>query len=149
MSLLRAIVPPRGMSSNPANAEPESEPDTALQEKKDSSRAPPHAVSLEVIEGPQTGKKLVFDGASPSRVLIGQSVVCELNIADPEVSRRHAAVQISEAGVSIKDLSSKNGTYVNGLRVIEAILGGGELLRLGGTVLRVELVRAASELRLS
>ena len=52
----------------------------------------------------------------------------------PEVSRHHARVTVNGALVSIADLGSTNGTFVNGERVTTASLTPGDEVRLGGGV---------------
>jgi DNA-binding NtrC family response regulator len=47
------------------------------------------------------------------------------------VSRVHAALQASDAGLRIRDMGSRNGTFVNGERVTEAPLRGGDVVRIG------------------
>lgn len=61
----------------------------------------------------------------------------DLDLADDAVSQTHAMVFVDEAGVSLVDVTSTNGTYVNGRRVTEAELIGGDLLRVGET--RIEI----------
>jgi predicted component of type VI protein secretion system len=62
---------------------------------------------------------------------------CEVNLMDPEVSRRHAAFRSADAGggLAIEDLGSTNGTYVNGSRITGlTVLKDGDELRFGNTV---------------
>jgi transcriptional regulator with GAF, ATPase, and Fis domain len=99
--------------------------------------------TLTVIEGPDTGKVFRVDGGSPTRALIGQSHVCDVRLTDRQVSRRHAAVHLSGAELRITDMESTNGTTVNGLRVLDALLTGGEVVRLGETALRVDAAPSA------
>jgi DNA-binding NtrC family response regulator len=95
--------------------------------------------AIRVTEGPDRGKSLVFDASAPSRVLIGSSPACELQLTDREVSRRHAALEIVPGGIRVTDLGSTNGTYVDRVRVYDALLQGGEMLRFGSTVLSIDL----------
>lgn len=90
-----------------------------------------------VIEGPDSGAVAVFDPATAARMLVGKSVTCALRLADPEVSRRHASMRPEGRGVVVTDLGSTNGTYVNQVSVREALLVGGETIRVGRTVLAV------------
>ena len=68
----------------------------------------------------------------------------EIVVADPEVSRRHAAVREHGGGIAIEDLGSTNGTFVN-QRKVEGVqpLKDGDELRLGNTVFRVRAAAAA------
>jgi predicted component of type VI protein secretion system len=61
---------------------------------------------------------------------------CDVNLMDPEVSRRHATIRDAEGGsLAIEDLGSTNGTYVNGARITAVtVLRDGDSVRLGNTV---------------
>jgi DNA-binding NtrC family response regulator len=96
-----------------------------------------------IVEGPDQGLRLVLDGDQPGRALIGQSSACHLRITDRLVSRRHLAVDPIGTTLKVFDLRSKNGTFVNGVNVVEANLHGGELVRIGDTVLSVGRTSAA------
>src|SRR5689334_21295739 len=78
-----------------------------------------------VVDGPDLGSTFDLDG-STSRVLIGKGPACELKLSDPEVSRRHAVLDASDRPLRLTDLGSTNGTFVNGVKVIDAQLFGGE-----------------------
>jgi hypothetical protein len=115
------------------------QPATLVQSREPSAPPPAGAVfALTVTSGPDRGKSLTLDGSQALRVLIGQSPACDVRLTDREVSRRHAALEPRGAALRITDLGSTNGTYVDRVRVIEAELVGGEFVRLGGTLLRVD-----------
>jgi two-component system, NtrC family, response regulator HydG len=92
---------------------------------------------IEVIAGDDAGRVLDLAGDRPQRALVGQGVACDLRLADRQVSRRHFALDITADGIRLTDLASTNGTFVDGLRVFDALLRGGELVQLGGVTLRV------------
>lgn len=98
--------------------------------------------TVTVTEGPDAGKALVIDAASPSRLLVGQSSVCELKLTDKQVSRRHLAIEVVRDRLRITDLGSTNGTQVNGVGVVDAYVNGADTIHVGGTALRVS--RAAT-----
>jgi transcriptional regulator with GAF, ATPase, and Fis domain len=102
-----------------------------------------------VIDGPDRGLTFTFDGTRPARVLIGQSPACDLRLSDRQVSRRHAAIELTRGGLLLTDLQSTNGTIANGMPIVSAYLAGGELLRLGGTTIRVDLIAAEAPVALS
>jgi DNA-binding NtrC family response regulator len=91
-----------------------------------------------VVTGPDTGKSFAVDAAGGGRVLVGQSPACGVLLTDRTVSRRHAALELAGGALRLTDLGSTNGTFVNGVRVFDAALSGGETLQVGETVLRVE-----------
>src|SRR5688572_6017484 len=55
-------------------------------------------------------------------VRIGRSPLCQIVLDDAEVSAHHCEVYATTEGVQIRDLGSKNGTFVNGLRIREGWL---------------------------
>src|SRR3954452_13617236 len=60
---------------------------------------------------------------------------CDVNLMDPEVSRRHATIRDQGGSLAIEDLGSTNGTFVNGTRITAVtVLNDGDEVRLGNTV---------------
>ncbi|MFZ9887387.1 MAG: FHA domain-containing protein [Myxococcota bacterium] len=57
----------------------------------------------------------------------------DIDLDDDAVSQTHALLLVDEAGTSLLDIASTNGTYVNGQRVTESTLVPGDLVRIGGT----------------
>ncbi len=99
---------------------------------------------ITVVSGPDRGKVVDVDAAEPSRVLIGQSPSCKLQLTDREVSRRHAAVDVTERGLHLVDLGSTNGTFVADTRVRDVELRGGTTIALGASTLRVDAIAAGT-----
>lgn len=81
------------------------------------------------------GKRLVLG----DRAVIGRSRECDVVLADPNASRRHAEIRRDREGWIVRDLGSTNGTLVNGRRVQVARLRPGDRLTLGLTDLVFEL----------
>jgi len=104
--------------------------------REDDGPAP--AFLLTVAGGVDGGKTLLVEAESPSAALLGKSAACQLPLGDPTVSRRHASLDVVAGALRVTDLGSTNGTRVNGVRVTEAFLAGGETLGVGGTTLLVE-----------
>lgn len=73
---------------------------------------------------------------------VGRGDGAELAVRDPRVSRRHAIFEWDElaSGPVVADLSSRNGTYVDGRRVPRARLRAGSVVRMGDTCLVVDRV---------
>jgi pSer/pThr/pTyr-binding forkhead associated (FHA) protein len=57
---------------------------------------------------------------------------------DPTVSRVHARIVLEEAGHTLYDEGSSNGTYVNGVLVGNCVLAPGDMVQLGSSRLRYE-----------
>lgn len=75
-----------------------------------------------------------------ARITIGRVADNDLQLADDKVSRHHAVIEMQDGGrVVLHDLSSRNGTFVDGVRLSGSrVLVGGERLRFGDEQLRVE-----------
>ena len=67
------------------------------------------------------------------RVVIGRSRDCDIQLSDPNVSRRHAELRQEGATYWIVDLDSTNGIEVNGRRLKRAKLESGDTITLGST----------------
>lgn len=62
-----------------------------------------------------------------------------ITVDDPGVSRRHAALRVSGEVVTIEDMGSLNGTFVNGNRIdAPAMLLHGDVVRVGATSFEFE-----------
>jgi adenylate cyclase len=69
---------------------------------------------------------------SGESVLIGRDLVCDCRLEGRKVSRRHMRLSYRPDGrVIVQDNTSHNGTYVDGVRVMEHVLDGGERLTVG------------------
>ncbi|WP_224366672.1 sigma 54-interacting transcriptional regulator [Hyalangium versicolor] len=101
---------------------------------------------LTVMEGAQAG---VTWESSADRGSVGSHPSNDLVLEEPTVSGFHCELQVGSEGVTLRDLGSLNGAVVDGVRVKEALLRGGSLLRLGATVLRFDFSPESNRLPLS
>jgi hypothetical protein len=108
----------------------------------DELRAGECDIAAEVHEGTRVGSLVLPDGRrytlGEKPVTIGRMSDCEVVLADPRSSRRHAEIQPVGHGFVISDLGSMNGTMVNGTPIREHPLSDGDEIRLGSTVLHFE-----------
>lgn len=65
---------------------------------------------------------------------VGRDPQSQLRLDDPYASGRHARIEKRNGAFVIRDLQSRNGTFVNGSRVTEAVLSANDRLRFGETV---------------
>lgn len=91
--------------------------------------APPALNSVELTTN--IGQLSQVIDIAKSELLIGRSTACDLTIADPLVSRRHARLVITAGVGHIEDLGSDNGTFVNGERITSAAVTDGDLIEMG------------------
>src|SRR5205823_10646466 len=66
-------------------------------------------------------------------VVIGRAQDCDIQLSDPNVSRRHAELRQEDGSYQIVDLGSTNGMEVNGRRLRQAKLENGDRIMLGFT----------------
>ena len=67
------------------------------------------------------------------RVVLGRSRECDIQVEDPNVSRRHAELRQEGSTYWIVDLDSTNGIEVNGRRAQRAKLESGDTFTVGST----------------
>ncbi|MGV3711182.1 MAG: adenylate/guanylate cyclase domain-containing protein [Gemmatimonas sp.] len=66
------------------------------------------------------------------RLVLGRETTSDLPVLDVGVSRRHAEVCVTMKGLEIRDLGSRNGTYVNSKRISDAMANVGDTVTFGG-----------------
>ena len=104
--------------------------------------------SLEVcVTGPGGAETVVPLGMDP--LVVGTSPECDVVLDDPHVSRKHCAIAMSDAGVLLRDLDSKNGTFVGDLQIHEVVLRPGAVARAGQWLLALRVTGAPREMPLS
>ncbi len=104
-------------------------------------------IVLDCVAGPDAGG---WSAVGRGSVLVGRSPAAHLVLSDPEVSTRHARVWIGRAGATITDLLSTNGIAVGGTERppnAPQALGIGQLVRVGGSLLRLDLPDSSPMLR--
>ena len=86
-------------------------------------------LSLVVVRGPDRGR--VFPLAEREPQLVGRSTEA-LDLTDPSISRRHAELTPDGGRWTLRDLASRHGSFVNGIRISGAVgVGVGDRLRCG------------------
>ncbi len=102
-------------------------------------------------------KGRVLDLARPGKYILGRSSRCDIQLPTSlefmDVSRHHCALAVTPLGLRVRDLGSRNGTFINGKHIGQRqvgelpgataesdwhVLAEGDELRLGSTALRVE-----------
>lgn len=99
-----------------------------------SNPTPSPAITITALTGPLTGQR--YDLTQQTEVgRDGQGIPLAF---DTQASRRHATLQPTPGGLSVRDLQSTNGTFINGARVQEGIARSGDTIQIGSTQFRVE-----------
>ena len=87
--------------------------------------------SLFVMQGRDRGKRFEL----PAELTLGRDGSNLIQLNDSEVSRQHARVRKEEAGFTLTDLGSSNGSFVNGQAVRSQVLRNGDQVQIGRTIL--------------
>jgi len=117
--------------------------------------APDHAAStietirrfvVTILEGTEAGRR---HESTSDRCSIGSHELNDVVLNESTVSRFHCEIRIAPEGALVIDLKSRNGTVVDGVRVREAFLRGGSILRLGRVALRFDFATQRNTIPLS
>ena len=95
---------------------------------------PSGGFALVAMDGPLLGQRFNVVGAMD----VGRDCPSIPMSFDTGASRRHATLVPSFNGISVSDLGSTNGTFLNGKRVSQTTASPGDMLKLGSTTFRVE-----------
>jgi NHLM bacteriocin system ABC transporter ATP-binding protein len=96
-----------------------------------STGLPPGTVTLRIIEGGDVepiGRTFILEGPS----VIGRGDDCQIKLAEKDISRRHARIEVTPGGIRLTDLDSTGGTWLDGDEVKSAIIASGTRFRIGG-----------------
>jgi diguanylate cyclase (GGDEF)-like protein len=107
---------------------------------------PPRARSGEkafllCVAGPAVGETYEI---TKEITVIGRSGV-DVRVLDEGVSRRHAHVSQREGRAALRDLGSRNGTFLNGARITERPLTDGDKIQIGNTIFKFTLQDAIDQ----
>lgn len=101
--------------------------------------------SIEILNGAAEGKKF-FLTDEVSELVLGRDPECSVPINEHVISRRHARIVRRWGGIAIRDMESKNGTFINNRRIVEEFLHDGDRIALGTIVI---LFRNPQEINLA
>jgi FHA domain len=81
---------------------------------------------------------LALDWSESDRLLLGREPRCDVVVANPTVSRRHAQLTFRDGSWVIQDLAATNGTSVNGVPVGRMALRAGDVVTLGSQSIQID-----------
>ncbi|NUP12007.1 MAG: sigma 54-dependent Fis family transcriptional regulator [Polyangiaceae bacterium] len=104
--------------------------------------------NLRLVVTPPRGRRVEVPlGMTP--VVLGSDPECDVVIDDARVSRKHCEVRRDARGVVVRDLGSKNGTYVDKVLVAEAYLDPKLGITVGSTRIALEASSGSAKVALS
>ena len=120
--------------SDPKDVDPDSTLPMGVDAADFLSRLQKRTLKLVVQEGPQKGATFTVEG---EQLAVGSAPDNAVVLTDGTVSRHHARIEHAAAGLVLRDLGSRNGTFLDGNRVNEAFLYPGCRVRFGSTTVTV------------
>jgi pSer/pThr/pTyr-binding forkhead associated (FHA) protein len=108
-------------------------------------RPPVASLALRFISGKYQGGE--FPLTEGQEIVIGRSSELDMVLVEEMVSRRHARIQVNPGRITIEDLGSTNGTFVNGERITQVELKEGDRILIGTSILKVVAVTNEAESR--
>lgn len=106
-----------------------------FDEPDNENRIPIYHVKLTVIEGRDKDRNCEV---TSTHVTVGSSSTNDLQLRDRLVSRHHFQIVARHRYFLLRDLGSGNGTYVNGIRIIEGVIEPGATISVGSDKIRFE-----------
>ena len=103
-------------------------------------------LQLRVVSGPSQGAVARFDQRS---IYLGSAPDNDFAIDDPSVSRNHCRLEGERGGFRLRDLGSKNGTWIGGIRLVEGLITGTTSIRLGQAEVLIEPMAEMHEVELA
>ncbi len=94
----------------------------------------PEGLRLVVVAGPDRGRELAL---ARGTYFVGKAEGCDLVLTDSAVSRRHLQIAVGRDGVQVRELDSKNGSFLGGVRLTEVTILAGASITVGETTLRL------------
>ncbi|HEY8947043.1 MAG TPA: DUF4388 domain-containing protein [Polyangiaceae bacterium] len=92
-------------------------------------------LALRFISGKYQGGE--FPLSEGQEIIIGRSSELDMVLVEEMVSRRHARITLQDGVISIEDLGSTNGTFVNGEKIQKGTLREGDRILIGTSILKV------------
>jgi len=97
---------------------------------------------LHLIENENIAQSFPLPGGE---VLVGREDYCDIRLAYPGISRKHMLLLTVMDDTFLEDLSSKNGTFVNGQLSKKCVLNDGDIIQVGEVELRFEKEAAVND----
>lgn len=96
---------------------------------------------IKFLSGPNAGKEIFFQNGL---YVLGRDESCKVKLTSKGVSKRHAQIIVDASKIRIEDLSSSNGTFLNGKQIQKSTLKEGDHIALGKVIFEIrkkELVK--------
>jgi pSer/pThr/pTyr-binding forkhead associated (FHA) protein len=100
-------------------------------------------VKLRIVQGRPEGKNMLFPHGE---YVFGRGAECHVRPNSDWVSRQHCLLRVTTEGAFLRDLGSRNGTLINGTRLVDEVaLKHGDQVQIGPLVFEVVLEGATTD----
>lgn len=99
-------------------------------------------LTLTIVKGPGTGQIFPLD---KPEVIVGREPGDGIKLEDLSVSRRHVRLILGTSTPEMEDMGSRNGTLLNGKPVTRHPLQTGDIIEIGQTTLRFDIIKTREE----
>lgn len=96
--------------------------------------------AIKILKGPKVGQVIQLHTGQHK---VGRAESCQIQIASQGVSKEHALFSVSDSEVKIQDLNSRNGTFVNGVKVKTRTLKKNDRINFHDVIVELVDSRAA------
>jgi pSer/pThr/pTyr-binding forkhead associated (FHA) protein len=83
------------------------------------------------------GERLSTIAVTPLPFRVGRRTGLHLTLQDTSVSREHAEFYLDGDGLRLRDIGSRNGTFVNRKRIQDQVVGDGDIIHFGEVEFRL------------
>ncbi len=106
-------------------------------EAQDNSQNPAQQVPIRLDVLGANGETVQTSEFLKDKIVLGRILSADLRIDDPRVSRIHALLEVRDGALTVTDLASSHGTFVNGSKVVESRVKFGDTIRVGFVEVKV------------
>lgn len=96
-----------------------------------------------ILENLDGKKSYSFD----DKLLIGRSDKCQLKLNDDLSSGNHCLLIMRGSDLCVEDMNSKNGTYINNIRIMSSRLCMNDILKVGNSTIRLDPLKNSDEVK--
>ncbi len=85
--------------------------------------------------GKHKGQKIPLE--EEREIIVGRGREADILLNEKMISRKHASITVSDGAVHLRDLGSSNGIFLNGNRVYDEMLGIGDRILVGASIMEL------------
>ena len=91
--------------------------------------------AIKFLSGPKAGQEILLQ---KGLVTLGKSSSCQIQILASQISKKHAQITVTDRGVLLEDLDSRNGTFIDGVQIQSRDLKEGDCVALSDVIFELK-----------